>query len=708
MPELNDSQKLHLQTGLAHIDALLSEAVRILSAAETRTPFSKYVPDATPVQQKVAADYASKLRAATATALKAFRIDLPARNVSALWAARTNVVAARITLAELGPRHMRGYGELSTQGAADLSALVSQLMELLEQMDSYLLVGADLQERLRRLESVPLDDKLLKDLERVITEHGLVELRTTLEAIVERLESPRLEVAVFGRTNCGKSSLLNYLLKTNVLPVGVTPVTSVLLQIVYGPKPWGRVSFVDAAPQSFALGRLAEFADEHYNPSNARHVTRLVVELPAPLLKNGVAFIDTPGVGSLALAGAAQTMVYLPRCDVGVVLLDAASTLAPEDLALVDALRGAGAEVMVLITKADLLGDEDRLRTVAYVRRELAANTGAVLPVHCVSIKGSDAALCDQWLEKELAPCLRESKRRAEASVRRKLGLLYEAIVVALERRVSGRQDVTTSDDRGFIESGRMLAGALAQLDAAAVPRWVEPQNALLEAKQIVEEVAHNAAVLWRQSDDTAIDVRTLLAASVSSRARAAATADLLEIKTFRAALSKALAEASEQAGVSPADDEDLPEPAGLPVPDDPDPLLRTVLNRPALNLPGLPMLRRSARRQLEREGAQQNVSRQLLNYRQRLERWRSGMLSELRKNFSTQSNRLQAQFGDAGAVSANRLAAMQRDLQRLKGLDAKGIGGQVFQVADRAASAGQAQEVNNDERRTASNASEH
>ena len=51
-------------------------------------------------------------------------------------------------------------------------------------------------------------------------------------------------------------------------------------------------------------------------------MTRIVVELPSRGCRDGVVLVDTPGLGSLATSGAAETLAYLPRCDLGVVLID--------------------------------------------------------------------------------------------------------------------------------------------------------------------------------------------------------------------------------------------------------------------------------------------------------------------------------------------------------------------------------------------------
>src|SRR6185295_17955849 len=116
---------------------------------------------------------------------------------------------------------------------------------------------------------------LLKEMASIIARHDLTELRPPLRALIERFERDGVEIAVFGRVNAGKSSLLNRLVGSNILPVGAMPITAVPVYLAYGSESWGYATFADAAPEKFAAGRLPEFAAEHFNPANLRHVTRL-------------------------------------------------------------------------------------------------------------------------------------------------------------------------------------------------------------------------------------------------------------------------------------------------------------------------------------------------------------------------------------------------------------------------------------------------
>ena len=68
------------------------------------------------------------------------------------------------------------------------------------------------------------------------------------------------------------------------------------------------IEFAEAQPQIISLSELSEFATEQKNAGNKKHVTRIFVKLPSSRLAEGVTFVDTPGLGSLAVAGAEERL----------------------------------------------------------------------------------------------------------------------------------------------------------------------------------------------------------------------------------------------------------------------------------------------------------------------------------------------------------------------------------------------------------------
>ena len=95
-------------------------------------------------------------------------------------------------------------------------------------------LGTNLESRLSKLEKTGYDVALLRLIEQLVTRHGLVEFRPRIDSLASRLEDNNLEVALFGRVSSGKSSLLNALLSTDVLPVGINPITAVPTKLRYG------------------------------------------------------------------------------------------------------------------------------------------------------------------------------------------------------------------------------------------------------------------------------------------------------------------------------------------------------------------------------------------------------------------------------------------------------------------------------------------
>lgn len=679
MSGLNDNHKSHLRITFAHVDELLSKALRELDPAEAESPFSRLVPDAAPVQRKVAADYAARVRAAMRNLLDRYGIELPKPHIGAVWAARTVLTGAEVALQELSPAGMRGYGPISDATAADLDTEMAQLLDLLRRMAAYLAqgTGRDLQARLERLENTPVSIEALQALARIVTAHGLVEFRPMLETLVERLESPVCEIAVFGRVKTGKSSLLNYLLKTEVLPVGVTPITAVPTRIGYGPEPFARVGFAEAPPETIALDRLAEFATEQRNPANIKHVARLQVEIPSPLLE-GIVFVDTPGVGSLAASGAAEAMAYLPRCDLGLVLVDSGASLNPEDVALVDALHRSGAGVRVLLSKADLLAPDDRRKTAAYVRRELAAQTGLEVPVDLISTRGAESRLCDRWVMEVLAPALRDHRRLAELSLRRKLGGLRKAVQSLLERRLALASGTATAagrtSSRTAVDAG--LSQALAEWKAARLERLDVSGVAAELAAAVVDEVAHGVVERCRADPKGAGEVTGRLEAAIARKSADLAATVNHRLGAIRAALSSALRTAADELGLARNEAEEMPKPANLPVMDNPSTVRAPLQVSTRGRWLGGGFLYRSVRRQLT-GSVQPEVLKAFARYGQQLEQWRQGVLADLGKHYSAQSEFILAQASpEDGSTrpSATGKAALENDLEILRQWDGEDI----------------------------------
>jgi GTP-binding protein EngB required for normal cell division len=486
---LNPNQARRLRVTCQYIDKLLGEIEEVLNTTTSKSAFPRYSTDIVPAQRRTIEDYIARVRAQLIRVLDGQGVVREKPSIPASRAIHVTLGAIDIAAEELKPGYMRGYGDLPDSVATELNGIAGELMNLINRFDLYLAegVGQDLKARLARLEQAGNDLQLLGKIESAVRERGLVEFRPAIAAILDRAEDHSFEIAVFGRVSSGKSSLLNAILGTDVLPVGVTPITAVPTHITHAQTPSLTVSFSEAPTKKLELSHLREFATEQENPGNKKHVRRLVVALSSSRLQGGVGFVDTPGLGSLATSGAAETLAYLPKCDLGVVLIDAGSTLTTDDLQTIIALQQAAIPVNVLLSKADVLGADDRARIVRYVKEHITSECNLDLPVHPVSVLPSCKEMLDEWFENQIVPLYARSQELRAASLRRKIGALRDSVVTALEARLRKRgpapaeskERARAAEDllrraTGQIEETRSLCHGLVQEAGASLPEAID------------------------------------------------------------------------------------------------------------------------------------------------------------------------------------------------------------------------------------------
>jgi GTP-binding protein EngB required for normal cell division len=447
--QLNEQQQTRLRVTCRYIDKLLSDVEDILHSATSRSPFPRYVVDISPAQIRIVEDYIQRLRLQLVRTLAWQHIKPMPRDIPATRAIMSNLSFVDIAIEELKPYYMRGYGAVPEESLSELNGVVHELRALLTGMERYLNqdLKRGLEQRLERLEKTGCDVDLLRLLEQIATRNGLVEFRLRIDAIASRLEDDTFEVALFGRVSCGKSSLLNALLGTDVLPVGVNPITAVPTKLRYGKSRKAAVAYGDGRSALIPVDELARLVTEQGNPGNIQNIVRAMVEVPSPRLKQGIVLVDTPGLGSLARRGTAETLAYLPSCDLALLLIDAAGTLNEEDIGTLRLLQEAGIPALILLSKADLLANEDLDRAIPYIEEHVKQELGITGAVHPVSALASCPVLLDKFFERELMPRFEEARCLRKASTARKIGAMQEAIMVELESNLR-RQGRAAPDTR--------------------------------------------------------------------------------------------------------------------------------------------------------------------------------------------------------------------------------------------------------------------
>lgn len=123
-------------------------------------------------------------------------------------------------------------------------------------------------------------------------------LKTRIVACKELLKTRKYVVAVMGEFKRGKSSLINALLGSKVLPADVTPTTATINRITYGAEPGVQVHFLNGTVERVGIHQLPEYVSK-LTPEGAgmaRQIREAVVTYPTVICQNAVDIIDTPGL----------------------------------------------------------------------------------------------------------------------------------------------------------------------------------------------------------------------------------------------------------------------------------------------------------------------------------------------------------------------------------------------------------------------------
>lgn len=211
--------------------------------------------------------------------------------------------------------------------------------------------------------------------------------RRALTEIQRQWRSKRIRVVVLGEAKRGKSSLINALVGRAVLPTGVVPVTSISTVVRPGSRDAVEAIFDSGDRVTIDLDGLADYVTEQQNPGNCRGVRSVAVTLTGVDWPDTVAFIDTPGTGSVDELHDAASSTAAGSMDVALAVVSADPPVSAREREQIAVAAAISAATFIVVTKSDLVTPSELETVIEYTRGIAQRATGRAIEVIAVSAK---------------------------------------------------------------------------------------------------------------------------------------------------------------------------------------------------------------------------------------------------------------------------------------------------------------------------------
>jgi GTP-binding protein EngB required for normal cell division len=182
------------------------------------------------------------------------------------------------------------------------------------------------------------------------------------------------------------------------LPTGIIPLTSVITYVRYGSSERVMLDYEGSRLRGEArLDQLPEYVTEKGNPGNVKRIRSAEIQLPSEILRRGVFFVDTPGLGSVIFENTQTTRRFIPEIDVLVLVTSYESPMSEDEITFLQQAAATVRAVFVVVNKQDTVEPESRGEVLNFVTSTAEQLLhGTFLGTFSVSAREAVAAKRDQ------------------------------------------------------------------------------------------------------------------------------------------------------------------------------------------------------------------------------------------------------------------------------------------------------------------------
>jgi GTPase Era involved in 16S rRNA processing len=237
--------------------------------------------------------------------------------------------------------------------------------------------------KLKYLKKIKYEDNLLGSIQKV--RHELLDdtflpssqLKYMINKEIEKSKYP-MKIAIVGQFSSGKSTFLNAILKKDILPTGITPVTSKINFISYAKEYKIKITYKSGVIQYCGIENLATLTDQRKSTAkDIKYLTLYAVDI----LKY-ISFVDTPGLNSQNQSDTQATKDILK--DVGGIiwlsLIDSAGKISETEV-LEQYIKEFRDKSLCILNQKDKFSQEQIDTTVEYIQDKFNMYFSKIIPI---------------------------------------------------------------------------------------------------------------------------------------------------------------------------------------------------------------------------------------------------------------------------------------------------------------------------------------
>lgn len=217
------------------------------------------------------------------------------------------------------------------------------------------------------------------------------------EQLEQKITEP-MQIAIIGQFSSGKSTFLNALLGQDILPTGITPITSKVCKICYGEDYILEILYKDGSKVLQNVEFLHKLTRE-----NSKNIDYFCLYAPILLLKE-INFLDTPGFNSQNSDDTHITLKMLDQVDgiIWLTLIDNAGKNS-EKILLKEFSSHFSQKSLCVLNQKDRLKNEKEIQTsVEYAKAAFEGIFANVIPISARLALKARSNTAEKFLETTL------------------------------------------------------------------------------------------------------------------------------------------------------------------------------------------------------------------------------------------------------------------------------------------------------------------